>query len=345
MKTITNKKILFICGREKGYTRNKILIKKLKGQKNKLTVISSPQKSFIRRQTDIIFKMLRQFPEKNKFEIVFVGFYGYLIVPLAKILYFKKPLFFDAFVSTYETMKEDLAKLDQLPSPLKEISKFIFKDKGGLKIFYLLDKLSLHLSTKIFIDTLAHKKYFVKTYCLPLEKIKVEYVNYDDEVFIPQKTPNKKNKKTFLVFYYGTNQALQGIPTILRAAKICQRNNPKVQFLLAGPIKKNHQKLISNLKLENTKFINWISYKNLPLEIARADLCLGGHFGSTPKAKRVIAGKTYQFLAMRKPTIVGKNKANKELRNWSEWIKVKSLVHPCRMNNPRDLANKILGLF
>ena len=42
-------------------------------------------------------------------------------------------------------------------------------------------------------------------------------------------------------------------------------------------------------------------------------LLLGVMPGDTDKAKRVIAGKTFQFIAMKKPVILGDNNANREI--------------------------------
>jgi glycosyltransferase involved in cell wall biosynthesis len=71
--------------------------------------------------------------------------------------------------------------------------------------------------------------------------------------------------------------------------------------------------LAQNLGVDNIRFIDWLPYEQLPLEIAQADICLGGHFSGIDKAGRVIAGKTFQFLAMKKPVIVGDCAGNREL--------------------------------
>lgn len=80
-----------------------------------------------------------------------------------------------------------------------------------------------------------------------------------------------------------------------------------------GPQQKRILRLADDLGINNITFADWVPYKDLPLEIAKADICLGGHFADIAKAKRVIAGKTYQFIAMKKPVIVGDCPANREL--------------------------------
>ena len=69
----------------------------------------------------------------------------------------------------------------------------------------------------------------------------------------------------------------------------------------------------SDLALDNVTFADWISIERLSDCFARATICLGGHFSTVPEAARVIATKTFQFMAMGKPTIVGDNPATREL--------------------------------
>jgi glycosyltransferase involved in cell wall biosynthesis len=63
--------------------------------------------------------------------------------------------------------------------------------------------------------------------------------------------------------------------------------------------------MVERLGLNNIKHIDWVEYQELPRYIAQAALGLGGPFGDTGQAGRVITGKTFQFLAMAKPVIVG----------------------------------------
>ena len=79
--------------------------------------------------------------------------------------------------------------------------------------------------------------------------------------------------------------------------------------------------------------------KKLPEIIAEADICLGGHFSDIDKAKRVISGKTFQFIAMKKPTIIGDNLATRELFTHKENI------YMCEMANEQSLTSAILELY
>jgi glycosyltransferase involved in cell wall biosynthesis len=95
---------------------------------------------------------------------------------------------------------------------------------------------------------------------------------------------------------------------------------------------------VADLDLPNLDLVSWIPLARLPEYISRATICLGGHFSTVPKAARVISTKTYQFIAMRKPTIVGDNPATREI-----------LVHgqhawTVPMGDPADLAAAIQTL-
>ena len=58
--------------------------------------------------------------------------------------------------------------------------------------------------------------------------------------------------------------------------------------------------------------MGWTDFKKFPVEMSKADVCLGGHFSDVEKGKRVISEKAFEGLAMRKAVIVGDNPANRD---------------------------------
>ncbi|GAG73252.1 unnamed protein product [marine sediment metagenome] len=189
--------------------------------------------------------------------------------------------------------------------------RFKSNSLGG-RFFYWLDKHSCELADKVLLDTDAHIDYFTNTFDLENEKFKRIFVGADDDIFYPRNI--KKKDGTFRVFYYGTYRPLQGIEYIIRAVKLLE-SHKNINFIIVGkgPEHKKIDKLVQKLNVKNIRLIDWIPYEKLPLKIVKADICLGGHFSDIDKAKRTIAGKTFQFIAMKKPVIVGNNPANREL--------------------------------
>jgi len=240
---------------------------------------------------------LAKFLLKHDYDLVFIGFFGQPLVPVIKKLT-NKPIIFDAFLSAYDTMCFDR-------------KRFKSNSLGG-KFFYWLDKHSCELADKILLDTHAHIDYFVNTFGLERNKFQRIFVGADDSIFYPRNM--KRKDSTFKVFYYGTYRPLQGIEYIIKSAKKLESHNDiEFEIVGKGPERKKIDTLVQELNIKNIRFIDWVPYEKLPLEIAKADVCLGGHFSHIGKAKRVIAGKTFQFIAMKKPVIVGDNPANREL--------------------------------
>jgi glycosyltransferase involved in cell wall biosynthesis len=92
------------------------------------------------------------------------------------------------------------------------------------------------------------------------------------------------------------------------------------------------------MNLSNLELLPPVPLQALPDEIAAAEICLGGHFGISAKAGRVVAGKVYQILAMRRPLIATTTLANLALlcQAKNAWL--------CPPNDPQSLAASILKL-
>jgi glycosyltransferase involved in cell wall biosynthesis len=310
-----NLTILFLCGRELSYTRNNVLYNAL-SNRGKVKDISSSHKNYLIRHLIVIYRFLIS---RRDYDVVFVGFYGQLLVPVVR-LFTRKPIIFDAFISTYQTLCFDRKKF----SPRSPVGKLAF----------YLDKYSCNKSNKILLDTNAHIDYFVNTFGIDKNKFLRIFVGADEELFYPR--PAVKNKKP-IVFTYSAYQPLHGTEYIVEAAKILEN---KANFIIVGKgiERKKIDNLVAKLKPKNITFIDWVPYKKLPEYISKSDVCLGGHFGNTQKAKMVIAGKTFQFIAMKKPTILTINMANLELFSQQEGMF-------CEQADEKSLAKKINELI
>jgi glycosyltransferase involved in cell wall biosynthesis len=186
------------------------------------------------------------------------------------------------------------------------------------------------------LDTWEHARYFQDTFHLPREKIRSIYVGCDENLF----SPIAGQTQPGLVLFYGSFLPVHGVDTIIQAARQLS-SDPKIHFKLIGNGLKTAEimRAARQYRLENVEFLPSVPLSALPQLIAQASVCLGGHFSAVPKARRVIAGKTFQCLAMGKPTIVGANPANRELLTHGKtaWF--------CEMNDPPALAQAIHTLL
>ena len=252
---------------------------------------------------------------QNKFDVIFLAFRGQEILPFIK-LFSNKPIIFDAFVSIYDTLCYD--------------RRIFYPNSIFGKFFKWYDSLLCKISSIVLVDTKTNKEYFEKEF--NVRNVEYLYVGCNEDLFKPKKFTKRGNNK--IIFWYGYANPLQGVDIILKSAKILEKDN-RIKFRLVGPIRKKYSILINSLNLKNVEFVDFIPYEKLPDEINKSDICLGGHFSNIPKANRVIAGKTFQFLSCNKPTIVGDNEANRELFN------NKGLVKFVKLNDEVALANKI----
>ena len=316
-----NMRVLFICGREVDYTRNQVLLRALRRISQVDAVVETGiTKSLIYRSARL---SLRSFPKliTKRYDLVFVGFYGHLLMIPAGLLS-KRPILFDAFVSTYDTLTSDRRQF----SP------------GSLmgRMAMLLDRSACHLADKVLLDTPTHEQYFSSVLGVPQNKLFSLPVSCNEDIFYPR-TSSPYNKNT-QVLGYSTYLPMHGMQTIILAADILK--NEPIQFKLIGqgPLYNSVVDKANDMGLKNVTFSPPIALDELADEISGADICLGGHFGVSDKANRVVPGKIYQMLAMRKPVIAADTAANKEL------LKHGVSTYFCPAGNPEALADAILCL-
>ncbi len=283
------KSVIYFGSYDPNYSRNRIIRKGLEANGVKVFTNQAKGIIFIR-----YFKLVLSFLKvQTKITAIIVGFPGHYDMPLAFILgkIFKKRVFYDIFASTYETYVLD---------------RKVVKEKSlRAKFFYLLDWVGLKLADYVVVDTKAHGRFYQKLYGVDFKKTILVYVGSDTDYFYPRKT-----KETTDVLFYGSYQPLQGTDVIIKAAAILP--NVKFKMIGEGQEKALAESLAKNLKLKNVDFVDWLSLKNLAVEIRRAKICLG-IFGNSQKAKTVIPNKVYDYLATGKPVITVDSVASREI--------------------------------
>ncbi len=309
-------RLLFISGREMDYIRNRVLLNALRDRCD-VTVITANVRSTVARTACELARFIAQRPP---YDVCFAGFYGQPIAVALSVLQ-RKPIILDAYVSTYDTLCED-RRLFPPHSPVGVLARW-------------LDRRSCQAATRVLTDTQAHARYFAENFAVPRSKLAVVYVGCDEAIFYPRED-HLTDPQHFNVFYYGNFLPLHGTEVIVQAAALLRRR-PDVRFTVGGDGMRYPavRQMVAELSLTSVDLVGWIPFEQLPGYIARASVCLGGHFSTVTKAARVISTKTFQFIAMRKPTIVADNPATREIFVSGEH------VYMVPMGDPMALAEAI----
>jgi glycosyltransferase involved in cell wall biosynthesis len=313
-------KLAVVMGRERSYTRNRVILAGLRSAGVELLDYTDDSPSYAVRYARSLARFAARPPREA--DAIFVGYFGQPLMPVISRLT-SKPIVFDAFLSGWDTMCFDRKRF----SPGSPPGRF----------FYGLDRSACRRSDLVLLDTDQHVRYFVDTFGLPARKFERVLVGADPALFSPREARPPDGR--FEVFYYCVFHPLHGTEYVVRAADILAAESD-IHFTIVGKGQETRaiQRLADSLNLRNTDFIDWVPYDQLPELIAAADVCLGGHFGTVEKSRRVIPGKEYEFLAMAKPTIAGDNLANRELlADGRDALLV-------RMGDARAIADAVLRL-
>lgn len=307
-------RILYFGVYNPDYSRNRILIRGLKASGVEIIKCRVPAKSRLK-----YIKLFWRFMRSPGFDLMMVGFPGQEIMFLARFLT-SKPIIFDAFTSHYGGYV-----LDRKKNPIKSFRA---------KYYRFLDKWSCKLANIILLDTQAHINFFVKEFNLPSKKFKRIFVGTDPDVFYPRETLKDTDK--FLVHFHGYYIPLQGVKYIIKAAKFLEKDDVRFNIIGNGQTFRDDLKLAEDLSVDNINFIPPVSYEELPLFMAKADICLG-IFGDSPKTDLVIPNKVYEAVAMKKPVITADTQTIRELFDENDMVLI-------RAADPKAIANAILML-
>lgn len=275
------------------YTRSAVLIEALRNNDDIELILARNSSKSLMRYVETIVKLLTARIRENP-DVYILGFRGYEILGIVRVITAGKPLIFDEFINLDNWLVNERKKLGA-DSILRKFLKMYFR--------FLLKHCA-----KILTDTNSHAQSSSQTYGIPLNRYTAIPVGADERLF--KKIGMAAKADTWLnAFFYGTLLPLHGAEKIIDAAILLKRD--AIRFTIVGgkpgskALKTLEHKVKSN-KLANVAIIPEVPYRQLPGLIASSDVCLGGPFGDTPQSKLVVTGKTYQFLAMAKPTIIGR---------------------------------------
>jgi glycosyltransferase involved in cell wall biosynthesis len=333
-------KVLYFGTYEKDYPRNRVVIDGLR--KNNVQVIEchvpfseifEDKKRKFRNKfflalklNEAHWKLLFKSLKYRDCDVVIVGYIGQLDMLLTKVIFPEKKIIFNPMLSLYDTIVLD--------------RKWI-KDKTGMSnLLKFFDKYSCKLADVVCLDTEEHAKYFNEEFAIEKEKLKRLFIGAEERIFYPRKEKETTKEKRRILFY-GQFTPLHGTSYIIRAAKLLEKNkNIEFEIIGKGQTYEQDMALVKELKVKNIKFIDWVPYDKLPEHIGNATLCLGGHFGSGRKAKRVVPNKVFQMIAMKKPVIVSNSKASRE----AGFIDKENTLF-CKMEDEKAIASSILLLM
>lgn len=303
------------------YTRNKLNIKGLRENKVKVIECNTPQTPNKLKKYWALIKKHKQI--KNDYDVMIVGFAGHAIMPLAWLLakLNGKKLILDLFVSEYDSVI-----LDRKQHPKNSLTAYKL---------WILDWVSAHLADICLLDADEHVSYFTKLFSMKKNKFRMLFPSCDENIFYPQEKQSNPDNK-FIVHYHGSYSPIQGVSFIVQSAKFLENEN--IEFNIIGRLKnyKKEIELAKSLNIKNVNFIDIIPYKQLAMQMAKADLVLG-MFGDTEKAMHCSAFKIIEGMAMKKPVVTGDTLALRELSPAGQ-----ENCFFCNMADSQDLADKIL---
>ena len=209
-------RVLFLAGRERTYARNEVLVRALRrfAAVDVIAPAAEPRSQWLA-SAQVAARALPQL--RGGYDLVVVGFYGHVIVQLLR-RFWRGPLLFDAFVSTYDTLCFD--------------RRVYAPDSPPGRLAFWLDRSSCAAASHVLLDTQHHVRYFVATFGLPAEHFTALPVGCSEEIYAFQPLPPPG--ACVQVLSYATFLPLHGIETTLQAAALLRDAPVRLRLIGSG---------------------------------------------------------------------------------------------------------------
>lgn len=289
----TLKLVYVLAYRAPDYIRSQSLLQALSGCPDIELLVVRNRITGIGRYIEA-WRALRRLLKTHAPDVYILGFRGYEIFWPVRWLARRKPLVLDALMSPSAALRGEnkAGWLGRLLAPA----------------MHCLERSILHHADLVLTDTAQHAAFYETQFGLPKKAILALPVGAVETSALSKVTKEIGAPETgFSVLFYGSMLPLHGIDTIVSAA--AQVSDLPIRFDFVGGSAQQAQRLqnlCSTYGVTRYTHRAWVPLSELiAIDIPRADLCLGGPFGGTPQARRVITGKTSQCLALGKATIIG----------------------------------------
>lgn len=287
------RRVLFITTKNVDYIRNAQEITALRRAGADVTVLGGMGRSYPARLAKVWGRLLCM--PLRRYDLIFVGFAPQLVLPFFAWRFHGQEVWEDFFISLWDTLVDDRKKLRPGSMPAR--------------LLWWIDRRTLAYAGRVVADTRADADWFAETFGIAREKFEVCYLEADPAVYFPRPAPAKSDGR-FVVLYFAGMLPLQGVETVLRCARLMAGEN--VIFDLIGPLPDRLRQTYGTLP--DLCLTTWLPQRELAERIAKADLCLAGHFDPViGKAARTIPGKAFICRAMARPVVLGDSPANREL--------------------------------
>lgn len=284
---------IITCYKHPDYVRARTLRTAFKSVPDaEVTVIRNRYKGLLS-YIEVSLKILRT-RWRNKPDIYVITFRGYEMLLMMVATFVRRPIIFDEMVNFTEWMDEH-RRLREGTWPYRLFRRWY----GGL----------VRHCRFVLADTDAHARYSAKLNRLDVSRYRTIPVGTDETVFYPRKSQKRAGQR-FTVFYYGHMLPLHGLSYVLDAARRL-KDDPEISFRFIGGGEKAAQACAA-AAADGARVMHeaWLPFEDLPEAAISAGLTVGGPFGDTLQSQFVITGKTYQFLALGAPVLVGRNQVN-----------------------------------
>ncbi len=243
-------------------------------------------------------RLLLHIRRAHRPDLYILGFRGHEIAWVVRRLTRGRPLVFDALMSPFAALTEE-RKAGTLGALLGQLWR-------------PWEARALREADLVLTDTVLHAAYYTRTFGLAPERILPVPVAAAESTATPEGIVTRADSDPLHVLFYGSFLPLHGIEIIVEAAASVKDIPLRFDFIGGNPAQAwRLRALCANVGVSNYTHRTWVSFDELiAREVPAANLCLGGPFGGTPQARRVVAGKTSQCLALGRPTIIGAIDAN-----------------------------------